>query len=171
MPKADPVSLQPATREDTELLENLLELYIHDMSEVFTQLEPGPNGRFGYRRLPLYWTEPTMRFAYLIKTGDRIAGFALVKRDSPVSGDPEVFDVEEYFVLRKHRRSGIGRRAAMLLWHRHPGHWIVRVSEGNAGAAAFWRSVVAEFTDGRATETSAPGELHAWRVLSFRSPA
>lgn len=169
MSQTGPVSLVVATRDHAELLANLLELYIHDMSEVFTQLEPGPDGRFGYSRLPLYWSDPTNRFAYLLKTGDRVAGFALVKRASAAStGD--VLDIEEYFVLRKHRRSGVGRAAAMLLWRARPGAWIVRVSEGNAGAHAFWRSTIAEFSHGRASERSMPGELHPWRVFSFESP-
>jgi predicted acetyltransferase len=165
------VSLDAATRSDALLLFNLLELHIHDLSDVFPHIELGPDGRFGYERLPLYWSEPERRFAFLIRSGGRVAGFVLATRRSPGSDDPDVLDVAEFFVLRQHRRSGVGRRAAFLLWNRLPGKWAVRVAEGNRGALAFWRGVVAEFTKGTATESMRPGNASAWRVLSFESAA
>jgi len=41
------VSLDQASEGDSVLLSNLLELYIHDMSEVFPHVQLGPDGRFG----------------------------------------------------------------------------------------------------------------------------
>ena len=171
MSRSPAISLDPATEADSVLLSNLLELYIHDLSDVFPFLELGPDGRFGYRRLPLYWSEPERRFAFLIRCDGRIAGFVLAKRGSPADDDPEVLDVEEFFVIRQLRRSGAGRQAAFLLWNRLPGKWTVRVSEGNRGALSFWRDVVSEFTGGTAKETQLPGEPNPWRVLSFDSVA
>jgi predicted acetyltransferase len=163
------ITLEQATSADAELLSNLLELYIHDLSAVFANIEPGPNGRFGYAKLPLYWAEPERRFAFLIRADARIAGFALVTRGSPASDDPNVFDVAEFFVLRRFRRSGVGRRAAALLWNQLPGAWIVRVSEGNRGALPFWASAIAEFTGGAPREERREGSPHPWRVYSFDS--
>ncbi len=166
---ADPheVALDVATSADATLLSNLLELYIHDLSPAFPNIELGPDGRFGYRQLALYWSEPERRFPFLIRYDDRVAGFALATRGSPASDDPDVFDVAEFFVLRRYRRSGVGRRAAFLLWNRLSGRWFVRVSEGNVGALPFWAGVIAEFTGGAATELKRPGHPHAWRVFSF----
>src|SRR3954466_8074223 len=105
------VVLEPATLRDSAALSNLLELYSHDLSDVFA-LELGAEARFGYEKLPLYWSEPEIRFPFLIRAGTRLAGFALVTRGSPASDDPNDFDIAEFFVLRRHRRSGVGRRAA-----------------------------------------------------------
>jgi len=162
------VTVDAAAATDAALLDNLLELYLHDLSPVFS-IEPGPDGRFGYPKLPLYWSEPERRFPFLIRHGSRVAGFALVTRGSPASDDAEVFDVAEFFVLRNHRRAAVGRRAAVLLWNRMPGRWIVRVSEGNHGALPFWRGIIAEYTKGAATETRREGTPHAWRVFAFTS--
>jgi predicted acetyltransferase len=93
-----------------------------------------------------------------------------VTRGSPVSDDPDVFDVAESFVIRRYRRSGVGRRAAFLVWDRWPGRWIVRVSLGNTGALPFWSGVIAEYTGGAATEFVRAGTPNAWRVFSFESP-
>lgn len=161
------VALEVATPSDAALLSNLLELYIHDLSEVFPAVVLGADGRFGYDKLPLYWSEPERRFPFLIRQGTRIAGFALITRGSPASDDPDVFDVAEFFVLRSHRRFGVGRRAAFLLWDRFPGQWIVRVSEGNRGGIPFWAGVIAEYTQGSFTELERPGTPYAWRVFSF----
>lgn len=166
---ADPalVSLDVAAAPDAPLLGNLLELYMHDLSAAFPSIALGDDGRFGYHSLPLYWREPERRFAFVIRHGGKVAGFALATRGSPVSEDPEVFDVAEFFVLRRHRRSGVGRRAAFLLWRALPGKWTVRASEGNPGAALFWRAAIAEFTQGAGVESERSGSPHAWRVFSF----
>ena len=165
---ANEVVLEPAAPRDAAVLSNLLELYSHDLSDVFA-LEPGADGRFGYQKLPLYWTEPESRFPFLIRVGTRLAGFALVTRGSPASDDPYDFDIAEFFVLRRHRRSGVGRQAAFLLWNRFAARWIVRVSEGNPEALRFWANVIAEYTGGGAVETTLSGSPHAWRVFSFDS--
>jgi predicted acetyltransferase len=164
------VSLDVALSGDVALLANLLELYVHDLSEVFPLIELGPDGRFGYDPLLLYWSEPERRFPFVIRCAGRAAGFVLVTRGSPASDDPDVFDVAEFFILRRYRRSGVGRLAAFLLWDRLPGRWIVRVSEANRGAIPFWAAVVAEYTKGALTEFTREGSPAPWRVFSFESP-
>jgi predicted acetyltransferase len=167
----EPITIEPATPADAALLTQLLELYVHELSEAFA-LKPGPDGRFGYPKLPLYWSEPEKRFPFLIRAGAKTVGFALVTRGSPATDNPDVLDVAEFFVLRRHRRAGCGRRAATLLFDRMPGRWIVRVSEGNRGALPFWESVISAYTRGQFTHSTREGSPHAWRDLSFvGSPA
>ena len=163
------VRLDAATMSDAALLSNLLELYIHDLSAAFPNIELGADGRFGYPKLPLYWFEPEHRFAFLVKCEGRVAGFVLATRGSPASDDPDVLDIAEFFVLRRYRRAGVGRQAALLLWDGLPGRWTVRVSEGNPGALLFWADVVVEFTNGAATESRRPSNPHGWRMFSFES--
>ena len=95
MANSPDVGLDLATVADAELLSNLLELYIHDLSAAFPHLELGADGRFGYPKLPLYWSEPESRFPFLIRCDGRVAGFALVTRGSPATDDPNVFDIAE----------------------------------------------------------------------------
>jgi len=164
------VTLAAATPADGPLLANLLELYIHDLSDAF-ELETGADGRFGYDRLPLYWTEAARRFPFLIRRDARAVGFALAMRGSPASDDPNDLDVQEFFVLRRHRRHGTGTQAARLLWNRLPGRWIVRVSQGNVAGLRFWSNVVAEYAGGTQSEYTRPGRPHPWHVFAFHSLA
>ena len=163
------VTLEPAARADEPVLRNLLELYVHDLSEIFPQARVGPDGRFGYDMLPLYWKEPGRRWPFLIRADGALAGFALAMRGSPATEDPDDLDVAEFFVLRGHRRAGVGRIAAPLLWDRIPGAWTVRVSTANRPGVPFWESVVRAYTSGDFAMRDMPGRSDPWRVFSFRS--
>ena len=160
--------LQPNERT---LLSNLMELYVHDLSALFPHVTLGEDGRFGYARLPLYFDESEPRFAFLIRAGGRVAGFALATRGSSAADDPEVHDVAEFFVLRQHRRNGVGRNAAGLLFRTLPARWTVRVLERNARALVFWRQTVREFTHDTAHETERHDASGTWRVFAFDSAA
>src|SRR5215831_5575094 len=59
------VVLDIATTSDAALIGDLLELYTHDLSDVFP-VQLGEDGRFGYQQLPLYWLEPERRYPFLI---------------------------------------------------------------------------------------------------------
>jgi predicted acetyltransferase len=164
------VDLQPATREQAPALENLFELYAHDLSAAF-ELEVGEDGRFGAARLARYWSEPEQCFPFLLRVGSALAGFALATRGSPATSDPADLDVAEYFVLRRYRRSSIGRRAAGALWDRLPGHWIVRVTERNRDARPFWTRTISDYTQRRFSESPAIVGGRSWSVFAFDSTA
>lgn len=150
------------------MLANLLELYIHDLSEYFdVQLQP--DGRFGYPPLSRYWQEQG-RFPFLVKVDSQIAGFVLVSRGSRISDDPHIWDMAEFFVMRRYRKQGIGAAAATEVWRRFPGPWEVRVLESNAPARAFWKSVIDSFTASRGEEAKVQLQQKAWRVFSFQAP-
>src|SRR5438309_2789783 len=69
--------LESVTPGEAGLLANLLELYSHDLSEVFP-IDLASDRRFGYPQLTLYWSEPERRFPFFIKRSDRILGFVLI---------------------------------------------------------------------------------------------
>lgn len=159
------VTLTPASREQAPVLANLLELYAHDLSAWF-DLEPGADGRFGYPHLARYWGEEG-RHPFLLTVDGTLAGLVLVARGSRISGDRDVWDMAEFFVLRRHRRQGVGAAAAAEAFARFPGAWEVRVHERNAPALAFWRRAIDAFTGGRASESSAEQDGIVRRVFAF----
>jgi predicted acetyltransferase len=168
MDEPNDVTLEVATARDAPLLANLLDLYMHDMSEFFP-IDLDAEGRFGYPRLPLYWSELDTRFAFLIRSGGHVVGFAFVTRGSPASDDPAVLDMAEFFVLRRYRRSAIGKQAAVQLWKRFPGDWIVRVAESNRAGIPFWSRIIGEYTSGVMKQGDLPAASQPFRVFSFHS--
>lgn len=159
------VEVIAAAADQQPVLANLFELYAHDFSEM-ADLRLGPDGRFGFAELPLYWTDAARR-PFLVKAGGDLAGFVLVREGSVISGDADVWDVAEFFVARGFRRHGVGTRAAHEVWRRLPGRWEVRVLDHNPAARAFWRRAVADFTG--ATVDAAVHDLEGrrWHVFSF----
>lgn len=162
------VTLQLVTEDTQGPLANLLELYMHDMSETFP-VRINDDGRFGYAWLPTYWAEPDRRFPYVIRSESGLSGFVLVSTGSPASTNPDVLDVAEFFVLRRLRRTGVGKAAMHALWDQRPGQWIVNVSEGNPTGRAFWAKTVNEYTEGAFRERSTPGRHYPWRVYELET--
>jgi predicted acetyltransferase len=161
------IEVVPARPEQEPILANLLELYAHDFSE-FHDLELEADGRFGYRCLPLYWSEPG-RHPFLVWVEGKLAGLVLVKRGSEVSGNETVWDVVEFFVLRGYRRRGIGTQIAHEVWRRFPGRWEVRVMQSNVPARDFWAHAISVLTGEAVLPVCIEKDGKCWTLFSFES--
>lgn len=137
------IELQQASLEDKTILRNLMELYAHDFSE-FDQCDVDAHGLFGYSYLDHYWTEPG-RYPFLVRADGKLAGLVLVRTLDESQTDP-IHSIAEFFILRKYRHQGIGKVAAQQIFDRFPGQWSVAQIENNHPAQAFWRKVIAEYT-------------------------
>ncbi len=142
-----------ATPDQKPVLKNLLELYLYDFSE-FTGDEVGEDGLYGYEPLEYYWNEPG-RHAFLVRVDGKLAGFVLVNQYKVVPDEGETHAMAEFFILRKHRKKGIGEEAARQVLDLFPGKWQVAQIVENPGATAFWRKVIGRYTRGRYTEVVA----------------
>ena len=140
------VELEPAGPETRATLDALFQLYTHDFSDHWAGTdrgELGEDGRFpAYPYLDSYWTEAS-RWPYLLRVDGHLAGFVLIN-DVAHSGRPIDFSVAEFFVVRKHRRGGVGKAAARSAIAGRPGQWELAVARKNTAAQAFWRGVAAD---------------------------
>jgi predicted acetyltransferase len=161
------IQLIPAAPDQAPILANLLELYAHDFSE-FLDIELGEDGRFGYPNLPSYWREPD-RHPFLVRIDGRLGGLALIRKGSEISGNPHVWDMAEFFVVRRYRRSGVGTRIANEVWRRFPGRWEIRVMESNESARRFWEHAIEEFTGREVHSFRVEKNGKGWTVFSFES--
>lgn len=161
------VEILPAALEQQSILANLLELYAHDFSE-FHDVQIGEDGKFGYKNLPLYWSDPG-RHPFLIRVDGDLAGFVLLKRGSEISGNDKVLDVAEFFVLRAYRRRGIGTHVAHELWTRFPGSWEIRVVQSNVSADQFWARVISAFIGEALHPRRVEKDGELWNVFSLDS--
>ncbi len=157
----------PASARDQPVMANLLELYIHEFT-AFLPIQIGEDGRFGYRNLPLYWSQPT-RHLFLVRLDGNLAGLVLVKQGSEMTSDPHVWDMAEFFVLRGFRRSGIGTQIALKVWRDFPGRWEVRVMQKNVAACKFWRHSVSIFASTTPSFSHFQKNGETWEFFSFES--
>jgi predicted acetyltransferase len=161
------VELIQADAEHQPVLENLLQFYIHDFSEVIPH-DVGDDGRYSYQDLSLYWSD-AFHLPFLAKIDGKLVGFVLITRTEEPSSDGQAYDMTEFFVLRPYRRRGIGREMAEKVWLRCPGRWQIRVMAKNIAAFKFWASTIAKVT-GRAMEcASFQKNGTTWHVFSFDS--
>ncbi len=141
------LQLTPAADGDRPRLEALLELYAYDLSDALG-LDVKDDGRF--RALsPETWLSDPRCHVFFLRAGHKLAGFAVVKEGSRLSGDAGVYDMAEFFVLKKYRRQRVGERAAVWLFDRFRGPWEVREKRENEGGTAFWRRAIRRYTRGR----------------------
>lgn len=155
------VAVELVRYEDKPVLRRLLQLYLYDFSE-FEPLDPNEHGEFDYRYLDHYWApEPGEdRYPFFIHAGGRRVGFALVRVLNGINV------MSEFFVMRRHRREGIGKGAASALFSRLPGDWLVHQVPANLPAQAFWRRVIASVTRGDYSEVvDADGVTQRFRVV------
>jgi predicted acetyltransferase len=144
------VALVSAGRDDARVLSRLFQLYVYDFSEIL-ELEIRDDGLFEFGKPDGYWDAP--RYSpFLIRAGSHLAGFAVVDSQSRLTHEP-LWDVNQFFVLRRHRRTGVGSRAAVALFDQFPGRWEVRQAPENEVAQSFWRNVIRRYTRGRFEET------------------
>jgi predicted acetyltransferase len=142
------VSLIAVTEPWRPALVSLFQLYAYDWSELLP-LEVGQDGRFADQALGRYLDGAPHHHAWLFQAAGQLAGFALVAERSRLTGEAGVCDMAEFFVMRRHRRRGIGRAAAIASFDRFRGRrWEVRQRDGNPAASIFWRNVIDRYTRG-----------------------
>lgn len=167
------VTLELAGPEKRPTLENLFQLYTHDFSDFWTDRPDGEleeDGRFAqYVHLDGYWTDAD-RTPLLIRAGGHIAGFALINTFAH-SGLPLDYSVAEFFVVRKHRRAGVGFAAATLLMRARPGLWEMAVARRNTAALPFWRRVGAAIAAPSVEELDRNDDLWNGAIIRLRVSA
>ena len=117
------------------------------------------------------WFANDQSHPLVILKGSDAVGFALVTRPRiPAAGETSAnYNMSEFFVRKAHRRVGIGRDAATLIFDRFAGEWEIVEYQRNPGAIAFWRRVLTTYGKGLYTERSRNGEVRQ-RFLSRARP-
>ena len=144
------IEIVPATLEQKPILRQLLELYQHDFSE-YDGVDVNEHGMYGYPYLDYYWTQEG-RDPFLIRVsadGGKWAGLVLVNSYCYVRKESNARSIAEFFVMRKYRRRGVGRRAAVQIFDRFPGPWEVIQHGNNRPSYRFWETVIDAYTGGR----------------------
>jgi predicted acetyltransferase len=161
------VVLEPITLERASVLDNLFELYVHDFSEQMP-LTIKASGRFELTPGDDWWTREG-HFPFFIEQGGELAGFALIREGSRVTGAPDVMDVADFFVLRGARGRGLGEAAAHALFSAFPRTWEVRVRRTNVAALRFWSRVVQTWVGKPVASLPLAIEGVDWHVLRFET--
>ena len=161
-PAGPRVVLEPITKEQAAVFQNLAELYAHDFSE-HVPLDLKPSGRFDVSLGDRWWTDG--HYPFFIRSDENLCGFALVRRGSKFTGAMDVMDVAEFFVVRGARGKRVGAAVAHALFTAFPGGWEIRVRQSNAAALKFWSRAAEEWVGRPVASAQVSFEGVDWNVL------
>jgi len=137
--------------EQKHILRNLLEIYLHDMSEFDDEKDPlelNDAGLYGYGYLDYYWNEKG-RYPYLLTADGKPAGLSFIRT---IKTNPLTFEVAEFFVVRKYRKTGAGTVLISKMFEWHKGEWVINTPIKNTIAQHFWRKAVKDAAAGEYKE-------------------
>ena len=133
-----------------EIISNLMQLYIYELSffeDETAKFDLLDNGLYPVSKyFNLYWEEEK-RFPYILKCGDKIGGFVLVRFN-----EEGYYEISDFFVLNKYRELGAGSFMAKQMFEMFHGKWEIRTLLNNKRAQDFWRKVITEVSNGNYEE-------------------
>lgn len=130
------IKLERVEVESKEQLENLMSLYLHDLSEFAPDLKVNENGKFHYDGLELYFKSEDLNPFFILYKGE-VAGFVLFNSGKYVTKDID-YVIHELFLLKAFRKKGIANAAVETLLNTYKGTYkIVQISSNNK-AVHFW---------------------------------
>ncbi|OBZ17063.1 GNAT family N-acetyltransferase [Bacillus sp. FJAT-26390] len=179
----DKITVQLCDLDTKAIINNMYPLYLHDLSGIRDVL-PNKFGVFeesdDYKTLQdqiavfdIWWEKEGVLFPFLIRVNDVPAGFALIATPPYVYGDSNYL-INEYFILRPFRGKGVGEHAAIEIFKRFLGKWMLYTTgtEKNRNAIAFWRKTLLRYTDNQFTEEDKElGDVGLCKVFTFSSKA
>jgi predicted acetyltransferase len=160
------LELHKARPDDFPAVQQMLELYQYELSDIWHQ-DADAEAKYGY---DLQRHKHGERFhAYVVLQDAQYAGLALVAPAIVTRKEGEW--MEQFFILKKYRGSGVGRALAEYVLRCHPGAWEVGQMPENLPAQAFWRRVISTFTDGEFVEVQVTEGWWQGVVQQFNVPA
>lgn len=132
-----------ADEEDARILERMIDYYCYDYSE-FDQADILRSGSYEYFDVAQYVRNKDNRPLFF-KYNGQYAGFALVQRKVDETGT--YWYLQDYFIMRKYRQYGLGRKAAERVFDHFKGEWEVRQDASNVPAQKFWAKVIGTYTN------------------------
>ena len=150
------------SKKDRQWIQSVYDEYMESLADLNTGLF-SVIGANSPREDEIFanWFSNDQSHPLVILKGHEPVGFALVTRPRiPAAGETAVdFRMSEFFIRRPHRRVGMGREAASLIFDRFAGEWEITEYQRHPGSVAFWRRVLAVYCAGGFTERARHGEV------------
>ena len=138
---------------------SMANLYRYDLSE-FTHWNVEDDGMHRCYGLEIYWVNDNLPF--LIYVEGELAGFVLIKKEE------NSYEIGEFFILRKFRRTGLATTVILELFKRYKGVWIIQQLPANKPALQFWEKILKEYTQNNfEEETLMDDEVGEMCVMKF----
>lgn len=134
------MKLERVQKKDKKILDNLIQLYLHNLSINFKIDFDSKTGLYIYEDISKYFVNND-DIALFIKDNDNIIGFILLNLSDNVNV------VQELFILNNYKRQGYGKNAIIETFNNYRGNWCIKVVPCTPSSENFWINVVNEYTN------------------------
>ena len=136
------IRLQAVRKEDRELLWNINQKYLYEMTLYYPD-SMDEDGNLHYGHFEEYFTDPK-REAFFLYDDDTMVGFAMLCPYSNIGENPD-YTMAEFTIFPTYRRKHYALDAANLILSGHPRQWEIKYNEKNIGAKKLWTAVTAPY--------------------------
>ena len=134
------IKLKEIELEKRDILNNLMQLYLHNISLNFPMDFDSNTGMYGYDDIEKYFENDNNKAFFILKENE-IAGFMLID----LLDEKNI--VQEMFVLNNYKRKGVGKTAVSILFDKFKGNWEIKSLPCSENAEKFWISSVKKYTN------------------------
>ena len=141
------ITLHPAQRDDLDTVNNLMQFYLHDLSE-WLPLKLAHHGFFPNQLEESYWRHPATQ-PFLIHVDDELAGFIIVDNQTHLPNAEH--NISYFFLARRWRGQGVAQFVVSTLLRRILGQWQIFHIDANLPAKRFWAGLIPRLSGGEFT--------------------
>ena len=134
------IKLKRITNTNKELLDNLLQLYLHDISGYFPIDFNNDTCKYEYDDLSKYFNK-TNNYAYLFLNDKDIIGFTLIDYED------NNYIVQEMFILNNYKNRGLGEECINEVFNKHKGNWVIKSLPCSPKSENFWNKTIKKYTN------------------------
>jgi len=127
-------------KEDNKILNNLLQLYLHDISNYFPIDFDSKKCIYLYDDLNKYF-DSSNNYALLFINDDSTIGFTLIDKI-----DNE-YIVQEMFILNNYKNKGYGEECIRKVFDDFKGNWVIKSLPNSPKSENFWNKTIKNYTN------------------------
>jgi predicted acetyltransferase len=136
------MELVTVRKEDRELLWNLFQEYLYEMTNYYDDL-PNEQENLHYSYFDAYFSDSERKAFFLYEEKD-LVGFALIHPYSEIGGQLD-YVLAEFTVFPMYRRNHLATKAISVIFEKYRGKWELKYTEKNTAAKALWTKVTEKY--------------------------
>ena len=136
------IKLRIAKKEERHLIENLLQMYLHNISEYFPIDFNSKTCTYEYDDIGKYFDE-SVNYAIIFMNDEDVIGFSLVDFID------NTYVVQEMFILNNYKNKGFGEGCITKVFDDFNGDWIIKSLPLSPKSENFWNKTINKYTDGK----------------------
>ena len=135
------IKIKIVNSNERSLIENLLQMYLHNISEYFPIDFNSKTCTYEYDDISKYFNESN-NYAILFMNDDEVIGFSLIDLID------NTYTVQEMFILNNYKNKGFGEECITKVFDDFNGNWIIKSLPLSPKSENFWNKTISKYTDG-----------------------